>query len=158
VGEHPDHRRRRARRLNLETTALGVLPHRLPPAARAQIPDEQLAMAEAQPSGVRLAFRTRATAVELNLLPTKMAYVDAPPRPDGVYDLLVDGQLAGQPTVPTGEVRTTDMTTGTVTTQPGPVGTARFDGLSAEPKGQIRKIKPLPTVVSVATSSTPRAV
>ena len=55
-------------------------------------------MAEAQPSGVRLVFRTRATAVELDVLPTKMVYVGAPPRPDGVYDLLVDGRLAARAT------------------------------------------------------------
>ena len=53
--------------LDLERTAHGVLPHRLPARARRQIPDDQLAMAEAQPSGVRLAFRTRATAVELDV-------------------------------------------------------------------------------------------
>ena len=82
--------------LDLERTTHGVLPHRLPAWARAQCPDAQLAMAEAQPSGVRLVFRTRATAVELDTLPTKRGYVGAPPRPDGVYDLLVDGRLAGR--------------------------------------------------------------
>ena len=54
--------------LDLERTEHGVLPHRLPAWARAQVPDGQLAMAEAQPSGVRLVFRTRATAVELDML------------------------------------------------------------------------------------------
>lgn len=44
--------------LDLERTALGLLPHRLPARARAQCPDGQLAMAEAQPSGVRLVLRT----------------------------------------------------------------------------------------------------
>lgn len=73
-----------------------MLPHRLPARARAQYMDGQLAMAESQPSGVRLAFRTRATAIELDALPTKRVYVGAPPRPDGVYDLLVDGRLAGR--------------------------------------------------------------
>jgi hypothetical protein len=91
-------------------------------------------MAESQPSGVRLAFRTSATAVELDVLPTKMAYVGAPPRPDGVYDLLVDGTPAGQATAPEGNVRTTDMSTGEVTTRPGPVSTVRFTGLAAGPK------------------------
>ncbi|MFH9981940.1 hypothetical protein ACH4ND_22375 [Streptomyces sp. NPDC017179] len=52
--------------LDVERTAHGLLPHRLPAGARRQIPDGQLAMAEAQPSGVRLAFRTRATTVELS--------------------------------------------------------------------------------------------
>ena len=120
--------------VDLERTEHGVLPHRLPAWARAQVPDDQLAMAEAQPSGVRLVFRTRATVVELDVLPTKMAYVGAPPRPDGVYDLLVDGRLAGRAGATGGNVRTTDMTTGSVVTRPGPVGTVRFDGLSAEPK------------------------
>ena len=116
--------------LDLERTTHGVLPHRLPAWAREQIPDEQLAMAEAQPAGVRLAFRTRATAVELDVLPTKMAYVGAPPRPDGVYDLLVDGRLADRASAAGGNVRTTDMTTGSVVTRPGPVDTLRFTGLT----------------------------
>ncbi|WP_412075226.1 lipase [Streptomyces xanthophaeus] len=115
--------------LDLERTAHGVLPHRLPARARAQCADGQLAMAEAQPSGVRLVLRTRATAIELDALRTKRAYVGAPPRPDGVYDLLVDGRLAGQAGVTGGNVLTVDMTTGAVESRPGPVGTARFSGL-----------------------------
>ncbi|WP_051070227.1 GDSL-type esterase/lipase family protein [Actinopolyspora halophila] len=120
--------------LDLERTEHGVLPHRLPARARAQCADGQLAMAEAQPSGVRLVLRTRATTVELDTLPTKMAYQGAPPRPDGVYDLLVDGGLAARTSVSGGDLRTVDMTTGSVETRTGPVGTARFSGLSAEPK------------------------
>ena len=115
--------------LDLEHTEQGVLPHRLPARARAQCTDGQLAMAEAQPSGVRLVFRTRATAIELDTLRTKMAYRGAPPRPDGVYDLLVDGHLAGQADANGGNVLTVDMTTGSAETQPGPVGTVRFAGL-----------------------------
>jgi hypothetical protein len=117
--------------LDVERTAHGLLPHRLPAWARAQIPDDQLALAEAQPSGVRLVLRTRATTVELDVLPTKTAYTGAPPRPDGVYDLLVDGRLAGRATAPGGNVRTTDLATGSVTTEPGPTGTLRFTGLDA---------------------------
>ncbi|MFF3322715.1 GDSL-type esterase/lipase family protein [Streptomyces sp. NPDC002889] len=115
--------------LDLERTEHGVLPHRLPARARAQCADGQLAMAEAQPSGVRLVFRTRATAVELDALRTKNVYEGAPPRPDGVYDLLVDGRPAGQDSVTGGNVLMVDMTTGSVETRPGPVGTVRFSGL-----------------------------
>ncbi|MEV5343350.1 GDSL-type esterase/lipase family protein [Streptomyces sp. NPDC052676] len=115
--------------LDLERTARGVLPHRLPARARAQCADPQLAMAESQPSGVRLVFRTRATAVELDTVPTKRVYVGAPPRPDGVYDLLVDGTPAGRATVSGGDTLTIDMTTGSFESRPGPVGTVRFDGL-----------------------------
>ncbi|WP_030775626.1 GDSL-type esterase/lipase family protein [Streptomyces sp. NRRL S-920] len=115
--------------LDLERTEHGVLPHRLPARARAQCADGQLAMAEAQPSGVRLAFRTRATTVELDTLRTKTSYQGAPPRPDGVYDLLVDGTLSGQASVTGGNVLLVDMTTGSSETVPGPVGTVRFPSL-----------------------------
>ena len=106
-----------------------MLPHRLPARARAQNTDGQLAMAESQPSGVRLAFRTRATAVELDALRTKRAYIGAPPRPDGRYDLIVDGRPAGQGSVTGGNVLTVDMTAGTAEQQAGPPGTVRFTGL-----------------------------
>lgn len=115
--------------LDLERTAHGVLPHRLPAWARAQNTDGQLAMAEAQPSGVRLVFRTRATAVELDTLPTKRVYAGAPPRPDGVYDLLVDGRLAGQSAASGGNTLAIDLATGSVESRPGPVGTLRFTDL-----------------------------
>ncbi|WNM32475.1 SGNH/GDSL hydrolase family protein [Streptomyces sp. Li-HN-5-11] len=115
--------------LDLERTPHGLLPHRLPARARAQCADAQLAMAEAQPSGVRLVFRTRATAVELDTLPTKRVYVGAPPRPDGVYDLLVDGRPAGQACVTGGNTLTVDMIRATAEHRPGPPGTLRFTGL-----------------------------
>ncbi|MFE4373121.1 GDSL-type esterase/lipase family protein [Streptomyces sp. NPDC056835] len=120
--------------LDLEHTAHGVLPHRLPARARAQCSDGQLAMAESQPSGVRLAFRTGATAIELDVLPTKRVYVGAPPRPHGVYDLLVDARLAGRAGVTGGNTLTIDMTTGTAEHRPGPVGTLRFTDLSDDVK------------------------
>lgn len=115
--------------LELERTAHGVLPHRLPARARAQCSDAQLAMAESQPSGVRLALRTRATTVELDTLPTKRVYVGAPPRPDGVYELLVDGSPAGRAHVSGGSTLTIDMGAGTMEHTPGPPGTLRFTGL-----------------------------
>ncbi|WP_051839634.1 GDSL-type esterase/lipase family protein [Streptomyces sp. NRRL F-5126] len=115
--------------LDLEQRERGLLPHRLPARARAQNNDGQLAMAEAQPSGVRLVFRTRATAIELDTLRTKNAYVGVPPRPDGRYDLLVDGRPAAQASVTGGNVLLIDMAAGTTQTQPGPVGTVRFAGL-----------------------------
>ncbi|NEC88147.1 SGNH/GDSL hydrolase family protein [Streptomyces sp. SID12501] len=116
--------------LDLEHTPHGVLPHRLPARARAQCTDPQLASAESQPSGVRLVFRTRATSVELDALPTRRIYVGAPPRPAGMYDLLVDGRLTAQSTVAGGgNTLTVDMTAGTATHEPGPPGTLRFTGL-----------------------------
>ncbi|MEU7428484.1 GDSL-type esterase/lipase family protein [Streptomyces sp. NPDC040750] len=115
--------------LDLERTAHGLLPHRLPARARAQCADPQLALAESQPAGVRLAFRTRATTIELDTLATKRVYVGAPSRPDGVYDLLVDGRPAGSGVVDGGNTLSIDLRTGSVEHRPGPVGTVRFAGL-----------------------------
>ncbi|WP_043682215.1 GDSL-type esterase/lipase family protein [Streptomyces xylophagus] len=121
--------------LDVEATAHGLLPHRLPARARRQIPDDQLAVAEAQPSGVRLVFRTRATTIELDTLPTKRVYQGFPAPADGVYDLLVDGRLTAQATVAGGNVRTiTDMVTQSAEVTEGPPGTARFTELPAGDK------------------------
>ncbi|MEG8279206.1 GDSL-type esterase/lipase family protein [Streptomyces sp. AHA2] len=115
--------------LDLERTEHGLLPHRLPARARAQNTDAQLAMAEAQPSGVRLAFRTAATAVELDTLRTKRDYAGFPARPDGRYDLLVDGRPAGQACGTGGNRVLVDLETFQSEVTPGPVGTVRFGGL-----------------------------
>ncbi|MGW7094262.1 GDSL-type esterase/lipase family protein [Streptomyces sp. NPDC054874] len=120
--------------LDLERTGRGMLPHRLPARARRQIPDGQLAMAESQPSGVRLAFRTRATAVELDVVATKRVYPGAPPRPDGVYELLVDGRPAARASAPDGDTLTVDLASMTSRTRPGPVETLRFTGLPDQEK------------------------
>ena len=120
--------------LDLEHTGAGILPHRLPARIRARHVDGQLAMAESQPSGIRLVFRTRATAVELDTLPTKRVYTGVPPRPDGVYDLLVDGRPAGRATASGGNTLTIDMATGTAEHAAGPASTLRFAGLSADDK------------------------
>jgi hypothetical protein len=119
--------------LEWEHTQHGLLPHRLPAWARSQ-GDGQLAMAEAQPSGVRLVLRTRATVVELDTLRTRVGYRDIPPRPDGVYDLLIDGELTAQAATTGGKTLLLDMATGAAETLPGPVGTVRFAGLPDRPK------------------------
>ncbi|WP_461019444.1 SGNH/GDSL hydrolase family protein [Streptomyces daliensis] len=115
--------------LDVERTANGLLPHRLPARARAQFPDAFVALMEEQPSGVRLAFRTEASTVELDVLPTKTVYKGAPPGPDGVYELLVAGHPAWRTSVPGGDVLTLDMATGVISTARGRPGTARFSGL-----------------------------
>ncbi|MFF9095069.1 SGNH/GDSL hydrolase family protein [Streptomyces sp. NPDC014802] len=120
--------------LELERTPHGLLPHRLPARARAQNTDPQLALAESQPSGVRLALRTRATAVELDVLATKRVYRGAPPRPHGVYELLIDGQVAGRATADDGNTVTIDLATGANEMRPGPVTTLRFTGLPERDK------------------------
>lgn len=119
--------------LELERTEFGVLPHRLTARARAQNTDAQLAIAEAQPSGVRLALRTSASALELDVLPVKRLYVDMPSRPDGVYDLVVDGLVTARASAPSGDTVTVDVTTGAAEHRAGEPVTVRFDGL---PEGE----------------------
>jgi hypothetical protein len=120
--------------LEVEATSRGVLPHRLTTHARRQNTDPGLALAEAQPSGVRLVVRTRATVVELEAHATRRAFVGAPPRPLGVYDLLVDGEPTARGHVSGGSTITLDMTTGATTLTEGDPGTVRFDGLPAHDK------------------------
>ncbi len=115
----------------LERTERGWLPHRLPARARAQCTDPQLAAAEAQPSGVRLAFRARATVVELELLRTRTVLAGVPERPDGTVDLTIGGRLVDQATTSGGDVVRVDMTTGHAKIfERGMPATVRFDGLS----------------------------
>ncbi|MDY7088264.1 MAG: SGNH/GDSL hydrolase family protein [Actinomycetota bacterium] len=118
--------------VELEQTPYGLLPHRLPARARAQCADPQLATVEAQPSAVRVVFRTRATRVELVTVPTKLIHRGAPPRPEGVYDLYADGVLVAQQTVAGGTTVTVDMATGAVDAVPGEPGRAVFTGLPGE--------------------------
>jgi len=120
--------------LELEATSRGLLPHRLPGWARAQGADAQMTMAEAQPAGVRLAFRTRARTIELDTIPTKRIYVGAPPRPDGVYDLCVDDALRAQARAVGGDVLRIDMSTGSASHEAGTAAVLRFDGLGTEDK------------------------
>ncbi len=119
--------------LELERTSRGTLPHRLPAWAR-QYADGQLAMAEAQPSGVRLAFRTRATYVRVETVPTKQVYVGAPPRPDGVYELVVDGRVTARTTAAGGDTVTIDMTSGAADVTPGEAAVIEFSGLRGDDK------------------------
>ncbi|MFF2198580.1 GDSL-type esterase/lipase family protein [Streptomyces sp. NPDC058157] len=120
--------------LDTEDTGRGLLPHRLPARARTQNTDGQLAMAESQPSGVRLALRTAATVVELDVLPVKRVYAGAPPRPDGVYELLVDARPAGRATAAGGDTFTVDLRTGGVEHRRGRPATLRFTGLPGRMK------------------------
>ncbi len=120
--------------LELERTGAGLMPHRLPAWARAQNDDPLLAMAEVQPSGVRLAFLTSAENIELETLPTKRAYVGMPARPDGVYDLCIDGWLERQESASGGKILRIDMASGSAVTEPGMPQILRFPGLPAGEK------------------------
>ncbi|MBB5121857.1 hypothetical protein FHS36_005326 [Streptomyces eurocidicus] len=83
--------------LELETTGAGVLPLRLPAWTRTQYPDAFTRGVADMPTGVRLVFRTRARALELDVLTTVWHFDgEAGPLGPGAVDLVVDGKPAGR--------------------------------------------------------------
>jgi len=115
--------------IELEHSSRGLLPHRLPAWARTQCADPLLAMVEAQPSGVRLAFRTDATVIALETLATRRAYAGMPPRPRGVYDLMIDGRQFAQASASAGNMVTIDMATGLISRETGETDSLVFADL-----------------------------
>jgi len=113
-----------------ERTARGLRPHRLPAWVGRQLGDPQLAAMEAQPSGVRLAFATEATAVEVVLHPTRLAYRQVE-RPRGAVDLVVDGAVLASEPLTGGDAIETDLATGASALLPGAPQTVVLAGLPA---------------------------
>ena len=85
-------------------TALGVRPRRLPAWTRAQYPDQGMDDVAAQPSGVRLAFRTEATVLELGVVTSTTGEAGAEPR-IASFDLVLDGRFAVRVPYAPGRVR-----------------------------------------------------
>ncbi len=112
--------------LELEHTEHGILPHRLPGWARAQNTDPQLGMVEAQSSGVRIALRTAATALELETWRSRTAYAGVPPRPDGVIELVHNGAVIEHSVTSGGATTIIDMRTGAVERDMHGTHVARF--------------------------------
>ncbi|TIH38977.1 GDSL-type esterase/lipase family protein [Subtercola vilae] len=112
----------------LETTARGVRPHRLPEWVRQQFPDGQLLAVESQPSGVRVAFSTRASRVALVSHPTRLAYRGVV-RPRGRIDVFVDGVLTLADVLDGGDTIELDLSTGATTVLPGAPHTTVLEGL-----------------------------
>ena len=117
----------------LETTERGVRPHRLPSWLRNQFPDPQLLAMEAQPSGVRLAFRSPATRIELVSHPFRLSYAGAD-RPRGRIDLVVDGTLLKSDALAAGDELRTDLLAGTSELRTGRPHLTLFDDLGTGDK------------------------
>ncbi|MFI6849244.1 GDSL-type esterase/lipase family protein [Kitasatospora sp. NBC_00085] len=80
--------------LHLERTAAGLRPWRLPAWTAAQFPGDAVRRVATMPSGVRLAFRTAATVLELVL-----HAAPEPPHP-GAVELVLDGVRADRVPLP----------------------------------------------------------
>lgn len=103
----------------LEPTPRGIIPHRLPAWVRRQFPDPQLLAMEAQPSGVRLAFSTTSSRIELVTHPTRVAYRGAD-RPRGRIDVFMDGVLHTRDELTGGDCIEIDLQTGASSAHSGP--------------------------------------
>lgn len=116
--------------LEVETTGSAVLPLRLPAWTRAQYPDVFMRDVAELPTGVRLAFRTDASVLELEVLTTVWHFDGTPdPMGPGSVELVVDGELAGRAGVPIGNVARMANPRDERRMEPGAPGTVRFAGL-----------------------------
>lgn len=118
--------------LDLETTAAGLMPRRLPAWTKEQYQDPSVYGVTLMPSGVRLVFRTDARAMEFDVLTsTGQLGTDPHPRPTGMLELLVDGALAERRQAPVGNVLRMAGPGAAQQLIPGEPGTVRFAGLPA---------------------------
>jgi hypothetical protein len=111
-----------------ERTSRGIVVHRLPSSARTRA-DQQVLGAEKCTAGVRLAVKTKATVIELEYHRTTTSFRGMPPRPDGIFDVLVDGVMVHQQRSSGGSHSVLDLATGQTDTQENLSGTVSFDGL-----------------------------
>lgn len=102
----------------LETTDNGVKLHRLPRWVLQQFPDPQLKSMEVQPSGVKLAFRTTARAVALQIHSSRTEYKRIE-RQRGQIDTHVNGELHARDQLTGGSYMSIDLGSGNFATFPG---------------------------------------
>jgi hypothetical protein len=120
--------------LDLDRTDTGIAPRRLPAWTRPQIPDLFMEFMVTLGSGVRVALRTDAPWIELDLVPTGFE-ITTMPAPTIAYDLVVDGARVARQLADFGPRLVLDLARFDVSVRPGDVGTLRFDGLGDEMKG-----------------------
>jgi hypothetical protein len=120
--------------LDLERTEAGLLPRRLPAWTRPQIPEAFCDMVVAQPSGVRLAFTTEATTLELAVRISRTLFPGAAePQPAGVFEVVVDGAPTQTVAAPDGRVLAMLDFATPPTVLPGEPATVRFGPLPPGP-------------------------
>lgn len=79
--------------VRVERTARGLLPRRATEEAFRRIPDDFMRASVGQSAGIRLAFRTAATRLELRVSGMKMTELPDTPMPPGWYDVTRDGEV-----------------------------------------------------------------
>jgi len=133
--------------LQAERTEQGLVLHRLPAWARAQTFEPMMALVETMPAGVRLAMRTDATVLELDVDLTLVQLADRPPIP-GVFDLVVDGEL--RESVASSEGTCLSLgSDGQLLVTPGATTTVRFTSLPGDPSARVELWLPHAATVSI---------
>lgn len=114
---------------DVDRSATGITPRRLPAWTRPQIPDIVMDVIVQMPSGVRLRFRSDTTAVELDVMVTLLQILPRPLVP-AVFDLTVDGELVHQVPTTEGTLLQLDLADPTaLAVVPGEPTTIRVEGL-----------------------------
>ena len=119
--------------LDVERTATGLAPRRLPEWTRPQLPDDLTRVMVAMTAGVRLAFTTTATTIELDAMVSMFVRPGANERPI-VFELLVDGEVVSRAETLDGNRIAFDLTRNRFELIEGEPARLRFDGLPAGPK------------------------
>lgn len=101
-----------------EFTERGLRPHRLRRHVRERDVDSQLALMEAQPSGVRVAFTTAARTIAVELHAARVSYRGTK-RARGAVDVIVDGRRQRSHGLTAGDVTEIDLQTGNNTFSSG---------------------------------------
>ena len=115
--------------VEIERTPRGLRPHRLPAWARAQVPDTFMAQTSAESAGVRLAFRTAATTIELEVSARRMAPDEASVLPPSRYELTSDGVVVADAGAVAGSRYLFTFEDPSGRTVDGPPSTVHFGGL-----------------------------
>jgi hypothetical protein len=115
--------------VEIEDTERGLIPHRLPRWARRQIPDRFMIQTSAESAGVRLAIRTAADIIELDVQARRIADDADTPFPASVYEITERGSLVATADAPAGSryVFTFARPSGEIVL--GADTTVRFEGL-----------------------------
>jgi hypothetical protein len=115
--------------LDVEQTATGFIPRRLPAWTKPQIPDILMEVVVQMPSGVRLRFATSSEQIELDVMLTLLQVLPNDLRP-AVFDVVVDGRVVTQSSTTAGNVFALGPGgPGDIAFLPGEPTTVVFEGL-----------------------------
>lgn len=115
--------------IRVERTHRGVIPRRLFERSFAQIPDDFMRASVGQSAGIRLAFRTAATAIELEVAAMKMVENERVPLPAAHYELTSGGEVVADATSDRGSRFVFSFERPQAYLVDGPTDVVRFDGL-----------------------------